>query len=65
VRACVCAALAAVALACDLGVGEGPSGICAAAGEQCALPDGPLGVCERTQCELGGEPPCFACTPQH
>ncbi|RIL05370.1 MAG: hypothetical protein DCC71_10575 [Proteobacteria bacterium] len=59
------AALLAVA-ACEPGaVSEAPSARCAEAGAQCALPDGPLGVCERAPCRAGEAAPCFACVPQH
>lgn len=51
---------------CDLGSSSGPPpATCAAAGMQCQLPDGPLGVCERTQCAPGHSEPCFQCVSQH
>lgn len=43
----------------------GPSADCVEAGVQCQLSKGPLGVCERAQCEAGGTPPCFQCISQH
>jgi hypothetical protein len=58
------AALLALA-ACDLGsLSEAPAG-CVEAGAQCRLPEGPLGVCERSTCAAGATPPCFQCVPQH
>ena len=57
---------ASAVLACDLGaLSEAPSESCSEAGAQCRLPAGPLGVCERSRCAAGAEPPCFQCTPQH
>jgi hypothetical protein len=44
---------------------SGPAMRCTEVAAQCVLPDGPLGVCERTPCEAGSEAPCFVCTPQH
>lgn len=41
------------------------SSVCTRIGEQCQLPDGPLGVCLEKPCPEGATPPCFACTPQH
>lgn len=38
---------------------------CREAGVQCALPDGPLGVCERAACPSGAVDPCFVCVSQH
>ena len=36
---------------CDAALlSEGPTSSCTEAGEQCQLPEGPLGVCERTRC---------------
>ena len=63
-------------LACAAGPGcdsdflaSGPVRICTEVAVQCVLPEGPLGVCERTPCggEGGGEAAgaCFACAPQH
>lgn len=62
--------LVAIALlgvaACDPGSFSGaPPGVCTESGLQCQLPDGPLGVCERSPCSPGETPPCFECTPQH
>jgi hypothetical protein len=49
--------------ACDGNfVASGPVEICREAGQQCTLDKGPLGVCERENCD--GEI-CFRCTPQH
>jgi hypothetical protein len=61
------AAIAVVGLlACDPGsLSTGPSVTCTESGAQCQLPEGPLGVCERSQCAPGATPPCFQCTPQH
>jgi hypothetical protein len=51
---------------CDLSELAGPApGPCGESGAQCQLPDGPLGVCERSTCGGDEAPPCFACTPQH
>ncbi len=53
-------------VACDTGsFTAGPTAICKEYGVQCQLPTGPLGVCERSQCEPGETAPCFQCTPQH
>ena len=53
-------------VACDLGsLTAGPTAHCKESGAQCLLPTGPLGVCERSQCEASETPPCFKCTPQH
>ena len=54
-----------VYLSCDDLIEDGPSHYCEEAGRQCVLPEGPLGVCERTRCRPGEEEPCFQCTPQH
>ncbi len=57
---------ALILLACDPGsLSTGPSATCTESGVQCQLPEGPLGVCERSQCMPGATPPCFQCTPQH
>jgi hypothetical protein len=58
---------AALALAaCEPGsVAPAPASQCREAGTQCALADGPLGVCERAACAPDAPPPCFACVPQH
>jgi len=59
-------ALALLLCACDpSGVAPSPPAACVEAGAQCALPEGPLGVCERAPCPGDATPPCFACTPQH
>ena len=51
---------------CDLdSISSSAPTTCREAGSQCALPEGPLGVCERTTCAPGEPPPCFRCTPQH
>lgn len=53
-------------LGCGPGsLSQSPSAVCTESGTQCRLPDGPLGVCERSACPVGSEGPCFACTPQH
>jgi len=53
-------------IACELGpMGVSPTPDCRESGMQCKLPEGPLGVCERSICDSGGAPPCFQCTPQH
>jgi len=54
-----------VLLACDpSSLSTGPSATCTESGARCQLPEGPLGVCERSQCAPGATPPCFQCTPQ-
>ena len=60
-------AFAALALtACDTNF-EVPAAatVCTQSGVQCQMPEGPLGVCERTHCSDGTQMPCFQCTPQH
>jgi hypothetical protein len=58
--------LLVVALGCDSGaLIEGPAPEYSEAGVQCALPDGPLGVCERRRCNVEETSPCFQCTSQH
>ena len=42
-----------------------PTAICAESGQQCELPKGPLGVCERRRCEAAEAGPCFECVSQH
>ncbi len=37
---------------------------CTHVGEQCRMPDGPLGVCSETSSTCA-TPPCLACTSQH
>ena len=44
---------------------SGAPASCTEVGAQCRLPNGPLGVCERSHCPAGQTPPCFQCTPQH
>ena len=63
----IAAAFTALALAaCDpISLSSGPAATCIEPGAQCQLPDGPLGVCERSPCPAGAPPPCFQCTPQH
>jgi len=52
--------------ASDSGSLSAPSAArCVAVADQCQLPEGPLGVCERSACAAGETPPCFKCTPQH
>jgi hypothetical protein len=59
-------ALLFAASACDPGsFAADPVLECTKSGEQCQLPAGPLGVCERSTCGPGETPPCFQCTPQH
>jgi hypothetical protein len=64
-RAGLLVAAATALMGCDLGSAPGPSQTCREAGMQCTLPEGPLGVCERTTCPSGTSAPCFRCTPQH
>jgi hypothetical protein len=53
-------------LACDSSsLSQGPPVFCTEAGALCKLPEGPLGVCERSACPAGASSPCFRCTPQH
>lgn len=53
-------------LACDSDLlSPAPSAVCVESGAQCQLPEGPLGVCERSRCPVGSTPPCFQCTSQH
>lgn len=57
---------ALVLMACDpSSLSTVPPAACTASGAQCQLPEGPLGVCERSQCPPGDTSPCFKCTPQH
>jgi len=52
--------------ASDSGSLSAPSAArCVAVADQCQLPEGPLGVCERAACAPGEAPPCYQCTPQH
>ena len=44
---------------------SGASAACTESGAQCLLPEGPLGVCERSPCPVGAASPCFKCTSQH
>ena len=56
----------AMLMACDPGSHSGSAPArCDEAGVQCQLPEGPLGVCERTTCATAATPPCFVCVPQH
>ncbi len=60
------AAALPVLIACNPGsLSSDPPVRCAETGVQCQLPEGPLGVCERSPCAPGEIPPCFKCTPQH
>jgi hypothetical protein len=53
-------------LACDSSsLSRSPPVFCTEAGALCKLPQGPLGVCERSACPDGGSSPCFRCTSQH
>jgi hypothetical protein len=63
----ILAAIALVVLvACDpSSLSTVPSASCTESGAQCQLSDGPLGICERSQCPAGEVSPCFKCTPQH
>jgi len=62
----IAAIAALVLLACEpSALSTGPSATCTESGAQCPLPEGPLGVCERSQCAPGETLPCFQCTPQH
>ncbi len=60
-------AASVVVSGCDLGsVSEAPvSAECTAIGARCQRPDGPIGVCQQTNCTSGAKPPCYVCTPQH
>jgi len=49
---------------CEIGE-QAVSARCTHIGEQCQLPDGPLGVCQERPCEAGHAAPCFTCTSQH
>jgi hypothetical protein len=65
-----CVAIAVIAVigfvACDSSlVAPAPDVFCTESGRQCQLPDGPLGVCERSACASGDTPPCFQCVSQH
>lgn len=63
---CAFAALGVFALGCGPSSTMPAAGAaCREAGVQCALPDGPLGVCERTACPAGATAPCFVCVSQH
>lgn len=42
-----------------------PAEVCTKVGEQCKLPDGPLGVCNSVPCKDGEAGPCFRCVSQH
>jgi hypothetical protein len=44
---------------------SGPSPSCVRAGDQCKLPDGPLGVCNTVDCGPGQAAPCLTCMSQH
>lgn len=56
--------LATAACDADTLIG-GPIAICTESGEQCQLPKGPLGVCERRPCSASETAPCFTCVSQH
>ncbi len=59
-------ALAFATMACDAdSLIAGPAAICSETGEQCQLPEGPLGVCERRSCPATDTAPCFTCVSQH
>jgi len=66
IRSAIAVTALAMWMACDPGSHSGPAlARCEEAGVQCQLPEGPLGVCERTTCATGATPPCFLCVPQH
>lgn len=52
---------------CDLGgvAGAPVSAECTSIGARCQRSDGPIGVCQQTNCAPETEPPCYVCTPQH
>ena len=53
-------------VACDFeSLQATPPEKCAESGMQCQLPEGPLGVCERSRCGASETPPCFVCISQH
>ncbi|MCA9526504.1 MAG: hypothetical protein KC549_09455 [Myxococcales bacterium] len=55
-----CLGLLALLLTACGSSGEGPTpATCARVGQQCRLPTGPLGVCQRADGDG------FVCTPQH
>jgi hypothetical protein len=56
--------LLAVQLGCEVGE-PAPGPECREFGALCALPDGPLGVCENRACGAGEVPPCLVCASQH
>jgi hypothetical protein len=57
---------AGLTTACDGDfVATGPVAVCAEAGRQCQLADGPLGVCEQRPCQTDQRASCFVCTSQH
>lgn len=59
-------ALPLVLTGCDTELlADAPAGVCTEVGSQCVLPNGPLGVCERSICEAGASGTCFACVSQH
>jgi hypothetical protein len=39
--------------------------ICQSVGQQCQMPEGPLGVCNVSTCEAGQRQPCLKCISQH
>jgi len=45
--------------------GGGPVETCTKQFEQCRLPNGPLGVCDRRECRNDESEPCLVCMPQH
>jgi len=61
----VIAALCVAACDADFLSVESAPGPCVESGSRCTLGDGPVGICERSPCESGAEPPCFRCVPQH
>ena len=66
IRLVVAAAVALFSLAaCNVGSLSEATADCVDAGMQCRLPEGPLGVCERSTFPAGAKPPCFQCVAQH
>ena len=55
----------ALCAGCDAAVVPAPPAACAQVGQQCQLPDGPLGVCQQIACAAAVTPPCLRCTSQH
>jgi hypothetical protein len=63
---CCSAVTALIIASCDaIPQSDGPAAKCLESGVQCVLPEGPLGVCERSPCPASETSPCFQCIPQH